>query len=77
MYNIYPKTKYQSMLDGVFTFEKVNLFCEKNKNVFIFLEKIVKINLVDETKANLKYRGEPFLSHPAKEQNKASFLPSL
>ena len=63
MYNIYPKIKYQSMLDGVFTFEKVNLFCEKSKNVFEDLLKIVDVNLVDIDKANLKYLDKQGLDH--------------
>lgn len=63
MYNIYPILKYQTRLDGTFTFEKVNLFCEKNKNVFIDLQKIVELSLVSEEEANVKYLDKLELGH--------------
>lgn len=56
MYHIYPQVKFQHILDGVFTFNKVNLFCERNKNVFIELKDLFAINLVDSKRdANIKY----------------------
>lgn len=55
MYNIYPKVKKQLNREGFFTFDKVNLFCEKNKNVFIDLQNIIKINETSEELANIKY----------------------
>lgn len=55
MYTIYPNVKKQLNKEGYFTFQEVNLFCEKNKNVFIDLLSITKVNLVDIEKANLAY----------------------
>ena len=52
MYNIYPKVKEQLHNDGYFTLKEVNLFCEKNKNVFIDLQKILKVNEVSLEKDN-------------------------
>ena len=56
MYNIYPKVKQQFNKEGLFTFNEVNLFCERNKNVFIDLYQVVKVNIVDEINANVKYQ---------------------
>ena len=55
MYNIYPKVKEQLNKEGYFTFNEVNLFCEKNKNVFIDLQNEYQFNLVSLEKANFKY----------------------
>ena len=55
MYNIYPKVKEQLNKEGYFTFNEVNLFCKKNKNVFIDLQDKYQINLVSLEKANFKY----------------------
>ena len=55
MYNIYPKVKEQLNKERYFTFNEVNLFCEKNKNVFIDLQDKYQINLVSLEKANFKY----------------------
>ena len=55
MYNIYPKVKKQLNKEGFFTFDKVNLFCESNKNVFMDLQEIIKINETLEELANVKY----------------------
>lgn len=56
MYNIYPRVKEQFRKNGFFTFEEVNLFCEKNKNVFIDLYDVAKVNLVNAENANIKYQ---------------------
>lgn len=55
MYNIYPKVKQQGHFDGYFSFLEINLFCNKNKNVFIELEKICKLSIVPSEEANLRY----------------------
>ena len=55
MYNIYPKIKEQYKKDGYFTFEEVNLFCKNNKNVFIDLFDVAKVNVTILEKANVKY----------------------
>ena len=55
MYNIYPKVKEQLHNEGYFTFKEVNLFCDKNKNVFIDLQNMLKVNEVSLSDANLKY----------------------
>ena len=55
MYNIYPKVKQQGHFDGYFSFSEINLFCNKNKNVFIDLEKICKLSIVPSEEANLRY----------------------
>lgn len=55
MYNIYPRVKEQFNKEGYFTFEKVNLFCEKSKNVFIELTNLFPINETSLKEANLKY----------------------
>ena len=36
MYQIYPNVYKQLNTEGYFTFDEVNLFCEKNKNVFFY-----------------------------------------
>ncbi len=61
MYNIYPKVKEQLHKEGYFTFKEVNLFCEKNKNVFIELNKFIEINETNIKKANLKYLSKDIL----------------
>ena len=55
MYNIYPKVKEQSRKEGYFTLQEVNIFCKKNKNVFIDLQNICQVNSVTLDKANVKY----------------------
>ena len=52
MYNIYPKVKEQLHNEGYFTFKEVNLFCDKNKNVFIDLQNMLKVNEVSLSDAN-------------------------
>lgn len=55
MYQIYPNVYKQLNTEGYFTFDEVNLFCEKNKNVFTKLNDLFKVNLVSLEKANIKY----------------------
>ena len=61
MYYICPKVKEQLHIDGEFTLNEVNLFCERNKNVFIDLQSMFKVNLVSYEKANMRYQIKPEL----------------
>ena len=45
MYIIYPDVKVQKALEGVFSFDNVHLFCERNKNVFIELTQMYNVEL--------------------------------
>ena len=55
MYIIYPDVKVQKALEGVFSFDNVHLFCERNKNVFIELTQMYNVELTNIEKANFKY----------------------
>lgn len=61
MYNIFPRVKFQENTGELFTFDKVNLFCEKNKNVFIDLQSAFEVCLVKENEANFKYLSKASL----------------
>lgn len=69
MYNIYPTVKEQLNKKGHFTFEEVNLFCNKNKNVFIDLYQVAKVNVVEEENANVKYLDKACLEEQEYEIN--------
>ncbi len=55
MYNVYPSIKFYEHIDGYFSFSNINLFCEKNKNVFIDLEELFKVSIVSCENANIRY----------------------